>query len=66
MMKQEDIMAAMMRSDHIHNEDVGLLGDVPTLNATHEGQQHEPPVRCDDPDEEKQFECPCCVNPWFR
>lgn len=64
-------MEPTMRHDHTQDEGACLLGDVPTPKTTRDEKQHEASLACDAPedsvpDEETQFGCPCCMNPWLR
>lgn len=60
-----------MRPDYTQDDGACLFGEVPPTTTRDNKPQHEPVLRCDEPedsvsDEESQFGCPCCVNPWFR
>ncbi len=60
-----------MSPDQTQDGGAYLFGEVPTTTTRDNKSQHEPVLRCDEPegnvlDEENLFGCPCCINPWFR
>ena len=60
-----------MRPDHTQDDGACSFGKVQPTATSDNKLQHKPFLKCDEPedsvpDEESQFGCPCCMNPWFR